>query len=283
MKLDTESDAKAFLKRIGKAQDCEIDLCHSALAFSCLYKSNYDVAPYLTHIEEISNELSVAHRRALDNGDEDTASLCHETISHVLYDTFEYRGDDEDYNALDNAHLQGVIDRKKGLPVALGIIYMHVARDQGWEVVGLNFPGHFVIRLTHKGVALLIDPFREGAIMEASDLRNILKALAGQAAELSHNYYEPVSDHEIIVRLQNNLKTRLIDLEKYQDALNVVEHTKLFVPYEYRLLFDSAMLKVKTGQIRSAQDDVLDYIDLADPAEKQIGEQLLSEIRRQMN
>jgi regulator of sirC expression with transglutaminase-like and TPR domain len=64
-----------------------------------------------------------------------------------------------------------VIDRRKGLPVTLGILYLHAARAQGWSIVGLSFPGHFLLRIDHKGARAIIDPFNDGQRHDAGAMR----------------------------------------------------------------------------------------------------------------
>ena len=53
------------------------------------------------------------------------------TPGYPISGDFRYRGDEETYDDLDNANLMRVIERRKGLPVALGILYLYAARSQG--------------------------------------------------------------------------------------------------------------------------------------------------------
>ena len=66
-----------------------------------------------------------------------------EALAEVIARSYGYRGDTESYDDLQNADLVRVIERRKGLPVALSILYLDVARRQGWEAEGLAFPGAF--------------------------------------------------------------------------------------------------------------------------------------------
>lgn len=284
MEIKNATTASEFLNRSGSAEDCDLNLYNCALAFAALFNDTFDLEKYVSHLQDMRRSVEDIYQSCLSRGDLDTVTLRHECIVRVMYDKFEYLGDEKHYDDIRNADMMQVVDRRKGLPVALGIIFMQLGREMGWDIVGLSFPGHFVLRMSHDGVHILVDPFREGRILQAGDLREILKALMGTGAELSHDYYETADDHDVLIRLQNNLKTRLIDLEKYEDALRVVEATRIFVPDEYRLLFDAALLKVKTGQVKGAQEDIQTYIKRAPTIrEQQEAEQLLYEIQRQMN
>ena len=41
---------------------------------------------------------------------------------------------------------------RRGLPVALGIIYISAARTLGLQARGVNFPGHFLVRAAWRAV-----------------------------------------------------------------------------------------------------------------------------------
>src|SRR3546814_19645894 len=81
-----------------------------------------------------------------------------------------------------NANLRRVSDRRRGLPVALGILYLHGARAQGWAICGLNFPGHFLLRLDLGAERSIIAPFNGGQPRDAVALRALLKGKTGRAS-----------------------------------------------------------------------------------------------------
>ena len=86
---------------------------------------------------------------------------------------------------------------------------MRRARRAG-TASGLAFPGHFLIRLSEGPERLILDPFHGGQVCDAAELRELLKATAGQEIELPPEHYAPVSDRDVLLRLQNNLKARLL-------------------------------------------------------------------------
>ena len=101
-----------------------------------------------------------------------------------------------------------VMDRRKGLPVALGILAIHVGRAQGWDIAGLNFPGHFLLRISDGAEHAYMDPFDALRPLTEGDLRDILHRVHGQPTPLEAGYLQPVSDRSILLRLQNNIKIR---------------------------------------------------------------------------
>ena len=152
------------------------------------------------------------------------------------------------------------------MPITLSILYIHAGRLNGWVVDGVNFPGHFLCRIEYGGERVIFDPFAQCAIMEAPDLRRLIKKIHGERAELSAGYYAPCSNRDTLIRLQNNVKLRLIEAEEYEEALSCVEQMRLVDPREYRLLFDAGILYAKTGRGGQAVEVLEEYIRRAPDA-----------------
>jgi regulator of sirC expression with transglutaminase-like and TPR domain len=164
------------------------------------------------------------------------------------------------YDDLQNANLMRVVDRRKGLPVALGILYLHAARAQGWDSVGLGFPGHFLIRLGEGAERLILDPFHGGRICDAAMLRELLKAMAGQDVELTSEHYAPVADRDVLLRLQNNLKSRLLQAGQHERALKVVETMLLLAPDLAELWQEAGMLHARLGNLRASVQALEEFV-----------------------
>lgn len=165
----------------------------------------------------------------------------------------------ETYDDLQNADMIRVIDRRKGMPIALSILYS--CRTLEWVECGrVEFSGAFFVQGRTWRRAPDLDPFDQCAVMEAPDLRNLIKKIRGANAELSADYYAPCSNRDTLIRLQNNVKLRLIDAEEYAPALECVEMMRCLDPHEYRLLFDAGVLYAKTGQGAKAVSVLEEYI-----------------------
>ena len=73
-----------------------------------------------------------------------------------------FRGDEDDYDAPRNSMLDVVLERRRGLPILLSVVYVEVARRAGVPLAGVGLPGHFVCGRFGAGEPLLLDPFRGG-------------------------------------------------------------------------------------------------------------------------
>ena len=158
----------------------------------------------------------------------------------------------ETYDDPQNANLMRVIDRRKGLPVALGILAIHAGRTQGWEIAGLNFPGHFLLRLSKLGEDVLIDPFNEARLVVNEDLQKIFWRIHNQNMPEQSDFVQSVSDRDILVRLQNNIKIRALREGDKERAIKILQSIVLITPTSVEFLAELAMLEASSGRIKSA-------------------------------
>jgi regulator of sirC expression with transglutaminase-like and TPR domain len=257
------ADPQEYLRATSGLPDDKINLAHAALALAALDQPGVSLERYGNHLEKVGREVTNRYAALMAAGAENDCGARLAALKYVLADTHAYQGDTQSYEDLQNASLIRVIDRRKGLPVALAVLYIHAARAQGWTAWGLDVPGHFVCRLDQGGQRLIFDPFNACRTLEAADLRAFVKAALGEGAELSARYFEPASNRAILVRLQNNIKYRLIAAEDYEGALKVVENMRLIDPAEFRLLLDAGVLYARTNRKPQAIAALEDYIKVA--------------------
>ncbi|ACJ00404.1 MULTISPECIES: SirB1 family protein [Rhodospirillales] len=254
--MNTRPKALEILRAVGRLPDDRIDLAETALALAALDRPEAGFEPYHQHLAELAAEVADMSGRPL------TLAQRVEVLRHVLADRHGYHGDTETYEDMQNANLMRVIDRRRGLPVALGILYIHAARAQGWEIVGLNFPGHFLMRLDHDGERVILDPFNQGEPKEPRALRELLKQTAGLDAELTPEHYATVSNREVLLRLQNNLKLRHLRNDRADKAAEVVENMLLFAPDHPGLWREAGLLNAHSGNLSAAIRAFETFMDL---------------------
>jgi len=247
MPLNSRAEARDILRRTGTLADEDIDVAETALALGALDRPNAPLDRYRRHLAALARDMADRFDPLADSL-ETRVALLHE----VVMERHGYAGDTETYDDLQNANLLRVVDRRRGLPVALGILYLHAARSMGWRMVGLNFPGHFLVRIELDGERAIIDPFNDGQVRTAVDLRDLLKATAGTAAELTPEHYAAVRNRDILLRLQNNLKLRHLTANDVPRALEVLEGMRLFAPEEPALWRETGLLEAHQGHTEDA-------------------------------
>jgi regulator of sirC expression with transglutaminase-like and TPR domain len=233
------------LQSLGTADDAAIDPAGTALTLACL-DTGGDPEPYRRHLRELQRQAAELARAT------DSVASQASVLRHLLAETCGYRGDTDTYDDERNANLAAVIDRRRGLPVALGILYLHAARGYGADIVGLSFPSHFLLRLSGRGQRLILDPFNEGAVMQAQDLRLRLKTLLGGDAEMRPEYFLPVSNRDILIRLLNNIKLRAVGGGNLPRAVEILQRMTLLAPQRLELWWEIAVLHGRMGNLAAA-------------------------------
>lgn len=274
-------DIEANLRRIGGQNDGDIDLAEAALWLAALDRPQVSLDRYQHHLKVLASDT--AEEFAASEGGRDLAAQI-AAINAVIFERHAYQGDSLNYDDLQNANLMRVIDRQKGLPVALGILYLHCARAQGWRIRGLNFPGHFLLRMDAQDDRRIIDPFHGGKQLSTADLRAMLKAIGGPDAELRAEHYSPVPNRMILKRLQDNIKIRLLRAQQVSEALEVVETMLMFAPSEASLWREAGILHAGQDNLRAAILSLEQYLSLCDsPDARHEAASLLQQIKSNLN
>ncbi|MGQ0662737.1 MAG: SirB1 family protein [Pseudomonadota bacterium] len=276
--MGAASEPVGLLRAAGRAEDAAIDLAGTALALASLDHPGADLRPYREHLAALAQALGA---EAGQRGAGLAARLA--ALGAVLVEGFGYQGAREDYDDLANADLMRVIDRRRGLPVALSILWLHAGRAQGWTMTGLNFPGHFLIRLEGAGEGAILDPFNAGRRMAHSDLRDLLKAMTG-APELAPEHCAPVGNRALLLRLQNNIKLRLLRQANFAGAATALERMTLIAPAEPSLWHECGLVHARLGNLRAALGALEEALRLAgSEASRHRIEQELAELKGRLN
>ncbi|MEM7225984.1 MAG: transglutaminase-like domain-containing protein [Pseudomonadota bacterium] len=269
------------LRRIGSSPDESIDLAEGALLLAALDRPRVALERYFHHITLLQEGV-----RGLATEAHGTPSLERQAaiLRQVLVDDFDYHGDQRTYDDLQNANLMRVIDRRRGLPVALGILYIATARSQGWAIAGLNFPGHFLLRLELGGQRLILDPFKDGAARGPAELRALIKATGGAEAELSQAHFLPVANREVLLRLQNNIKLRLLQQGQAEVALEILESMVMIAPGKAELWYEIGLVQASLSNLRAAVLALEQFLELgSDPGSLSEAARKLQEIKTRLN
>ncbi|MGB2271616.1 MAG: SirB1 family protein [Pseudomonadales bacterium] len=271
---------------LGTFDDDSICLASAALGLSSM--GNKPMSFYTRHLAELCEAVS-AYYASIAGGDvfadnnginsQNDIKKKLRSLQAVIYDQYQYCGNYDHYEELENADLCSVIERRKGMPIALGIICMHVAKAQGWNASGIALPGHFVCRLEANGERIIFDPFHHANTVNAVDLRRLLKQSLGSDAELKPEHYKPVSNRKILLRLQNNIKLRQVEKHNYLDAIITLDTMRKIDPNEASLLLDAGQLYARANQPQEAISALSSYLTQSD---SQYGKTKASVLLQQM-
>ncbi|WP_260681667.1 SirB1 family protein [Aliiglaciecola sp. M165] len=144
----------------------------------------------------------------------------------VFFTEFAFSGDENDYFNSKYSLVNQVLDYHTGIPVTLSIVFCAIAKELGFDASGVNFPGHFLVRVNFESSdPVYIDPLN-GKSMSWLELEHLYASIVGadmEDDEMPLDVLEPASAEEVIVRLLHNLKASFIREQRYQKALYAVD------------------------------------------------------------
>jgi regulator of sirC expression with transglutaminase-like and TPR domain len=250
-------------EKILAEKDERIDLARACLMIAQDAYPGLDIERYLGDIERMAIRLR-ARLPQSSAGEERVVAL-----NQFLYDDLGYWGNTEDYYDPRNSYLNEVIDRRTGIPITLGILYMELGRRVGLPLEGISFPGHFLVRLRLRGGTLVLDPFAGGTPQAEDELRRRLeRVIPDQArggvplAELPlDQFLEPASKRQILARVLRNLKGIYREADKPERMLEVLNRMLVVAPEAAAELRDRGYVYQRLECWRPALKDLSDYLE----------------------
>lgn len=239
--------ARARLEAFGRLPDEAIDIAEAALAFAVIDAPAAPLAPARALLARLAEE---ARPYAVCDGAEERALA----LAGLLAGRHGFAGNRETYDDPANANLLAVLDRRRGLPVALGILWLHAARAAGFEAGGLDFPGHFLLGIAGEAAEgwVIVDAFDHGTIRSEDDLAALIRRIEGPGASLAARHLRRMTTREVLLRLQNNLRLRRAASGDLAGALAAAEDMLRLAPDVLTLWREAAELAERLERPRAA-------------------------------
>lgn len=250
---------------LGLLDDEEIELDHAALALSALDHEGVDLDPYLTLLDDIEDALAIAAVSA------QTPRLQSEALAQVLAGEFEFKGDRDSYDAPLNADLIRVLDRRRGLPVSLSILYVAAARRMGWTAHALGTPGHVVVSIGGGDAATMIDPFNYGLPISSAQLVALIRGALGADTVIQPQHVAPMANRAVLVRLLLNQASRAEQSGDPLRALTVYTRMTVVAPQYPDGWWELARLQLQLDDVDAARDSLSAMLEVTrDPERRRL-------------
>ncbi len=177
-----------------------------------------------------------------------------EAIAETLSGDFRFTGDVLTPDDPANADLIATAERRRGLSATLAVFYLDAARRCGLPLNGVDFPGHFLLRIESDQGPLALDPFSEGRVVLPSELsRRALRAgLTPVVVEQMEALMAPVDDRAVLIRLQNVIFARAQRAGDFARAERAALRRALLDPADHRAWIDVAAAREGQGALAGA-------------------------------
>jgi regulator of sirC expression with transglutaminase-like and TPR domain len=261
------SEATKRLAAIVRPSGGRIPLAEAALWIAAEEYPALDVEAYLDRLEELAERARP--RIAPFSPGERIARF-----NHFLFREIGFAGNSESYDDPRNSFLNDVLDRRVGIPITLALIYTEIGVRIGQPVVGVGFPGHFLVRWMGEREAL-IDPFF-GKVVTREQCADKLRAGYGPDARLDERMLAPATPRETLARMLRNLKVNYLCRGDLARALSAVDRILIVTPDDAGELRDRGILYFRLECFAAALADFERYLALAprDPMAEEIRSRL---------
>lgn len=204
-------------------------------------------------------------------------------LNTLLFDDEGFSGNETRYDDPRNSFLDEVIARRTGIPITLAVVYLEVAARAGFDLQGVNFPGHFLVRASPNTTALwsdgdlLIDPFHRGALLSQRDCERLLARHVGADTPFSSDLLVVAHKREILVRMLTNLKRLYVRFRSFPQAREVTNLLLEMDPVQAVERRDRGLLSYQLHDYRRALLDLEAYLQQLAPVPTAVDEELRQE------
>ena len=266
--VQTEQDVvKPLAEQIADAADRPgPDLAAPAFLIARIEYPRLDPTPYLDRLEQIGD--AAFHFVAKDPGQDAPLGARIDAVNRYLFGELGFTGNRDQFDDPRNSCLNEVMDRKKGIPITMALIYIEVARRAGIRTEGINCPGHFLVRCLHDlhtddpSEGMIVDPFHGGAILSESDVRKLLEPHISDAA-FDPSLLARASRRQILVRMLLNLKKLYVKMHSFPQARATTDALLALQPSSLADLRDRGLIAYHMNDFSHALRDLEGYLKVA--------------------
>lgn len=246
----------AWLHQVGQREDADVPIAETALNLAALDHVDLDLAPYRDHLRQLGDDARESYA-AVRRGMAEVPAAAR-ALAETIGVRHGYQGDNATFDDPQNADLIRVIDRRRGLPVSLGILYIDLAHRLEVSAHGLNTPGHFLMTLGDAEQTRVIDPFNGGVVLNMEELRPWPQLPEDDTAK-----YGPVGRRDVLLRLLNNIHSRALAGKDTLRALTIAERMVLIAPRRADLWLELSKASESIGKMNAAMRAAQNCLNLA--------------------
>lgn len=246
-------------RQIVSGPDEEINLAEAALLIASEEYPDLDIAAYLARLDEMAATLKRRLRADISPADAIVA------LNRFLFDEHGFTGNAADYYDPRHSFLNEVLDRKRGIPLTLALVYIEISRRIGLQVQGVSFPAHFLVKCRLREGTVVLDPYANGISLSLDDLKQRIKSLRNGVELPQSSIAEMLataSNKEILVRMLRNLKGIYSHHKQWLKALAATDRIITVMPDLADEYCDRGMIYLSLECFRAALFDLQAYIKM---------------------
>jgi regulator of sirC expression with transglutaminase-like and TPR domain len=185
------------LSQICSRSEAEWDLAEAALLVAAAEYPGLDPRDGLRKLDELGNRA----RAFLKSKEPRGRAL---ELAHLLHEVEGFDGNREEYEDPRNSFLNDVLERRKGLPILLSLVYCEVGRRAGVPLAGIGMPGRFIVEVTGAS-GFFLDPFDGGRLLSVEECARAVGEMYHGEPAFSMEMLRQATPRETLARILRNL------------------------------------------------------------------------------
>jgi regulator of sirC expression with transglutaminase-like and TPR domain len=191
------------------------------------------------------------------------------TLNQFFFHDMGFGGNVNHYYDPDNSYLHVVLRTRRGIPITLAVLWLELAQGLALQAKGVNFPGHFMVKVNLPQGQVVIDPFT-GQSLSREDLSERLepfKRRNGLVDEFDAPvglYLQSAPGRDVLNRVLRNLKEIHLSQEDWPRLVAVLDRLIVLQPTAWTERRDRGLAWAEMGRPDKAVPDLEAYLANAD-------------------
>jgi regulator of sirC expression with transglutaminase-like and TPR domain len=210
-------------------------------------------------------------------------------LNQFFFRDLGFGGNVNHYYDPENSYLNVVLRSRRGIPITLAILWLELAQGLALQARGVNFPGHFMVKVNLPQGQVVIDPFT-GQSLSREDLSERLEPYKRRNGLVDDFdvpvglYLQSAPSRDILARVLRNLKEIHRAQEDWSRLIGVQDRLVLLLPDDWTERRDRGLAWAEQGDPAQAVPDLEAYLAHAeDPLDADAIRQRVSELKRELS
>lgn len=220
-----------------------------------------------TDVQQVLGQVDQLQARLKRRLPQDAAALQKlRTLNQYFFNDLGFAGNVNHYYDPDNSFIPVLLRTRRGIPVSLAVLWMELAQSIGLASDGLNFPGHFLVKINLPMGQVVIDPCtgqslsREELIERLTPYQRMSLVQEDMQVPLAM-YLQAMPERQIVARMLRNLKDIYTEQEDWSRLLATQQRLIILLPDDWQEYRDRGLAYAESGDTQRAVADLQTYLD----------------------